>query len=69
MLFSTHYMDEAERLCDHIAIIVSGRIIAFGTPAQLIQQTGKLNLEDAFVTLAGAEGLMHSEFARQAAQV
>jgi sodium transport system ATP-binding protein len=69
VLFSTHYMDEAERLCDHIAIIARGKIVAFGTPTGLMQQTGKLNLEDAFVTLAGPEGLMRSEFARQAAEV
>lgn len=61
VLFSTHYMDEAERLCDHIAIIVNGRIVAFGTPAALMSQTGKPNLEDAFVALAGAEGLLRSE--------
>lgn len=66
VLFSTHYMDEAERLCDRIAIIVGGKIVASGTPAQLMQQTGKFNMEDAFVALAGAEGLMRSEFARQA---
>ena len=53
VLFSTHYMDEAERLCDNIAIIVDGKIAAFGTPAELMAQTGKSNLEDAFVTLAG----------------
>jgi sodium transport system ATP-binding protein len=65
VLFSTHYMDEAERLCDHIAIIVQGKIVAFGTPEALIQQTGKLNLEDAFVELAGGEGLMTSEYSKQ----
>lgn len=32
VLFSTHYMDEAERLCDNIAIIVGGKIVAHGTP-------------------------------------
>jgi sodium transport system ATP-binding protein len=68
VLFSTHYMDEAERLCDHVAIIVAGRIAAFGTPAALMAQTGKVNLEDAFVALAGgAEGLHVSEYARQLA--
>jgi sodium transport system ATP-binding protein len=62
VLFSTHYMDEAERLCDHIAIIVGGRIVAFGPPAALMAQTGKDNLEDAFVALAGSpEGLRRSE--------
>ncbi len=65
VLFSTHYMDEAERLCDHIAIIVNGKIIAFGTPANLMQNTGKDNLEDAFVALAGQIGLERSEYGRQ----
>jgi sodium transport system ATP-binding protein len=65
VLFSTHYMDEAERLCDHIAIIVGGKIVATGTPDELMSRTGKLNLEDAFVDLAGgAEGLLRSEYAR-----
>ncbi len=64
VLFSTHYMDEAERLCDHIAIIVGGKIVAFGTPTDLMARTGKDNLEDAFVTLAGREGLSRSEYGR-----
>jgi sodium transport system ATP-binding protein len=66
VLFSTHYMDEAERLCDHIAIIVAGKMIAFGTPQELISQTGAADLETAFVTLAGGrEGLLRSEYAQQ----
>ena len=65
VLFSTHYMDEAERLCDQIAIIVQGQIAAFGAPPALIAQAGKDNLEDAFVALAGREGLHISEYARQ----
>ena len=65
VLFSTHYMDEAERLCDNIAIIVDGKIVAFGTPATLMQRTSKDNLEDAFVELAGREGLARSEYSRQ----
>ena len=52
VLFSTHYMDEAERLCDNVAIISAGRIIATGSPADLIAQTGKKDLEEAFVALA-----------------
>lgn len=65
VLFSTHYMDEAERLCDNIAIIVNGKIAAYGTPVELMQKTGKDNLEDAFVALAGREGLSRSELAQQ----
>jgi sodium transport system ATP-binding protein len=68
VLFSTHYMDEAERLCDSIAIIAQGKIIAHGSPDELIARTGKINLEEAFVALAGAEGLMRSEYARQAVE-
>ncbi len=63
VLFSTHYMDEAERLCDNIAIIVAGKIVAFGTPAQLMAQTGQDNLEDAFVALVGRDNLAHSKYA------
>jgi ABC-2 type transport system ATP-binding protein len=38
VLLTTHYMDEAERLCDRLAIIDHGQIIAEGTPAELIAQ-------------------------------
>ena len=62
VLFSTHYMDEAERLCDNIAIIVAGKIIAYGTPTQLMDQTAKSNLEDAFVELARQAGLSRTQF-------
>lgn len=61
VLFSTHYMDEAERLCDRIAIILAGKIVAIGTPAELMVRTGHDNLEDAFVSLAGREGLGYSQ--------
>jgi sodium transport system ATP-binding protein len=64
VLFSTHYMDEAERLCDNIAIIVDGKIVASGAPAELMARTGKDNLEDAFVALAGQVGLERSEYGR-----
>jgi ABC-2 type transport system ATP-binding protein len=40
VLLTTHYMDEAQRLCDRVAIMDHGRIIAIGTPAQLIATLG-----------------------------
>jgi ABC-2 type transport system ATP-binding protein len=40
VLLTTHYMDEAERLCDRIAIVDHGRVIAEGTPGQLIRSLG-----------------------------
>jgi ABC-2 type transport system ATP-binding protein len=40
VILTTHYMDEAERLCDRTAIMDHGRIIAFGTPRELIASLG-----------------------------
>jgi ABC-2 type transport system ATP-binding protein len=40
VLLTTHYMDEAERLCDRVAIVDGGRIIAIGTPQELIASLG-----------------------------
>jgi ABC-2 type transport system ATP-binding protein len=64
VIITTHYMDEAEILCDRIAIIDSGKIIALDTPDKLIDElvaTGferpkevkKANLEDVFINLTG----------------
>jgi ABC-2 type transport system ATP-binding protein len=40
ILLTTHYMDEAERLCDRVAIVDHGKVIALGTPAELIARLG-----------------------------
>jgi ABC-2 type transport system ATP-binding protein len=40
VLLTTHYMDEAERLCDRVAIVDRGKVIALGSPAELIRQIG-----------------------------
>lgn len=53
IIFSTHIMSEAERLCDRIAIIHGGRIHAIGTLDELRAKTGKHYLEDIFVDLVG----------------
>jgi ABC-type multidrug transport system ATPase subunit len=53
VLFTTHYMDEAERVADEIAIIDHGHIVAEGTIPALKRRTGALTLEDAFITLTG----------------
>jgi ABC-2 type transport system ATP-binding protein len=41
VLLTTHYIEEAERLCDRVAIIDQGKVIALGTPRELIQRSGK----------------------------
>jgi ABC-2 type transport system ATP-binding protein len=40
ILLTTHYMDEAEKLCDRVAVVDHGRVIALGTPAELIRTLG-----------------------------
>ncbi len=40
VVVTTHYMDEAERLCDRVAVVDHGKVIALGTPAELIAQVG-----------------------------
>ena len=54
IVFSTHIMQEVERLCDHVVVVARGRNVASGTVAQLLAQTGQTEFEDAFVQLAFA---------------
>ena len=55
IIFSTHYMTEAELLCDRIGFIHAGRIMAVGTQRELYGQTGTDNLKDAFLSMADRE--------------
>lgn len=57
ILYSTHYMEEAEYLCDRIIMIHQGKIISEGTPAELKAQTGQGNLRDVFKELVEREGI------------
>ncbi len=54
VLFSTHIMSEAERLCDRIGIIYQGRLLAEGTQAELCEQTGEKFLDGVFMSLVRA---------------
>ncbi|MCZ7391800.1 MAG: ATP-binding cassette domain-containing protein [Candidatus Methanoperedens sp.] len=53
VFFTTHYMEEAERVAERIAIIDRGTIIAEGSPAELMKQTNTGSLEEAFLSLTG----------------
>ena len=55
ILLTTHYMDEAERLCNRVAIIDRGRAIALGTPAELIEQLGGQQMVEFETTMNGAQ--------------
>jgi sodium transport system ATP-binding protein len=58
LLFSSHVMQEVAALCDRIVIVGAGQVVAQGTAAELIGQSGATTLEDAFVSLLGTgEGL------------
>ena len=52
IVFSTHIMQEVERLCDSVVIVSHGRSVAAGSVAALLEQTGEPDFEDAFVKLA-----------------
>jgi ABC-type multidrug transport system ATPase subunit len=49
----THLMEEAERLCDRVAVIDRGRLVALDTPRALVARAGTANLDDAFLRLTG----------------
>lgn len=53
VFLTTHYMDEADRVADRIAIIDHGRIVAIGSSAELKAQTSSETLEGAFLALTG----------------
>jgi ABC-2 type transport system ATP-binding protein len=70
VLLTTHYMDEAERLCDRVGIVDHGKMIALGTPRELISSLGGQEVIELAVTggkldesavgkLSGVHGVRH----------
>jgi len=54
ILYTTHYLQEAETLCSRLAVMDSGRVIAEGTPVALVEHhSGCSSLEDVFIQLTG----------------
>jgi ABC-2 type transport system ATP-binding protein len=60
ILLTTHYLEEAEQLCDKIAFINEGLVVAQGTAAELSAQYGVGNIEDAYLELVGRKELSRS---------
>ena len=59
-VFSSHIMQEVERLCDSVVIVAQGRSVANGTVDELLAQTGERDFEEAFVTLAFGADAAHA---------
>ncbi|MDX6590089.1 MAG: type transport system ATP-binding protein [Solirubrobacterales bacterium] len=60
ILLTTHYLEEAEQLCDRIAFIADGQIVAEGTSSDLADRFGVSSLEDAYLALVGRKELSRS---------
>jgi ABC-2 type transport system ATP-binding protein len=53
VFFTTHYIEEAEKMANLVAVIDHGQIVATGSPKELIKQTNTSSLEEAFLQLTG----------------
>jgi ABC-2 type transport system ATP-binding protein len=67
ILLTTHYLEEAEQLCDRIAFINEGEIVAEGTSSDLANRFGVPNLEDAYLALVGRKELSRSHIEAEVA--
>ena len=55
IILTTHYLEEAEALCDKVAIMAKGKVCAVGKPEELIAAAGTDNFEDAFIKITEGE--------------
>jgi len=55
VFFTTHYIEEADKIADRVIVVDNGKIISVGTPEEIKKQTNKKNLEEAFISLTGRE--------------
>ena len=53
ILYTSHYLEQAEAFCDRIAIVENGNILRIGNPKDLIKQDSQISLEDLFLKLTG----------------
>ena len=67
ILLTTHYLEEAEQLCDRVAFINAGRIVAQGSSGELAAKYGVSSLEDAYLELVGRKELSRAHIEADAA--
>ncbi len=53
IIYSTHYMEEAENICDRVVLVNKGKVMAIGTPEEIEKKTNTSNIRDAFFALIG----------------
>ena len=58
IILTTHYLEEAEALADRIGIMSRGRLVALGTPEELMKEAETDNFEDAFLSFVGKEAII-----------
>jgi sodium transport system ATP-binding protein len=56
IIYSTHYMEEAENICDRVVLINKGKVISIGTPEEIEKETETTNIRDAFFKLIEKAG-------------
>ena len=66
ILLTTHYLEEAEQLCNKVAFINDGQIVAQGTSQELAEEYGVGSLEDAYLELVGRKELSRAHIAEEA---
>jgi ABC-2 type transport system ATP-binding protein len=55
LIFTTHYMEEADELCNRVAVMNSGKLVALDAPVDLKEKSGSKTLEEVFIHLTGEE--------------
>lgn len=55
VILTTHYLEEAQALCERICIMNAGRIMALGSPSEIVEKSGEKSFEEAFIKIAGGE--------------
>lgn len=55
IIYSTHYMEEAENICDRVVLVHKGKIVENGTPKEIVKKTKTTNLRDAFFEIIGGQ--------------